>query len=55
MEISIQTAKTLCLDILKTAGYTDLHAQAITDVLLQAQIDDCHSYGLYDFSTVFTL
>ncbi len=47
MEISIQTAKTLCLDILKTAGYTDLHAQAITDVLLQAQIDDCHSHGLY--------
>lgn len=47
MELSIPAAKTLSLQILKKAGYSDLHSKAITDVLLQAQIDDCHSHGLY--------
>lgn len=47
MEISIDTAYALSLEILNQAGYSLEHAQTITDVLMQAQIDDCHSHGLY--------
>lgn len=40
-------AKQLCNQVLLKAGYSSAHAQAIEDVLMQAQMDDCHSHGLY--------
>lgn len=40
-------AKQLCNQVLVKAGYSDIHAQAIEEVLMQAQLDDCHSHGLY--------
>ena len=47
MELSIDKAYALSLEILDRVGYSFEHAQTITDVLMQAQIDDCHSHGLY--------
>lgn len=47
MELSIHAAYALSLDVLQKAGYSQQHAQAMTDVLMQAQIDDCHSHGLF--------
>lgn len=47
MELSIDAAYALSLKVLNQAGYSLEHAQTITDVLMQAQIDDCHSHGLY--------
>lgn len=47
MELTIDAAYALSLDVLKQAGYSLENTQTITDVLMQAQIDDCHSHGLY--------
>lgn len=40
-------AKQLCNQVLMKAGYSTTHVQAIEKVLMQAQLDDCHSHGLY--------
>lgn len=47
MEIAIDSAKLLCQQILQKAGYNAAHTMAMTDVLMKAQLDDCHSHGLY--------
>lgn len=47
IEFSITQAQQLCHQVLSQAQYSEAHIQAITDVLMQAQIDDCHSHGLY--------
>lgn len=47
MKIDIHAAQKLSEQVLQQAGYSSLHTAAITDVLMRAQVDDCHSHGLY--------
>lgn len=45
--LSIANATELCLDILRQTGLNEDQCAAVTDVIIRAQQDDCHSHGLY--------
>ncbi|MFD2252256.1 LDH2 family malate/lactate/ureidoglycolate dehydrogenase [Pseudochelatococcus lubricantis] len=45
--LSLDEARALGLDILRAAGLSEPHAQAIADVVIAGQRDECHSHGLY--------
>ncbi|MET3600754.1 Ldh family oxidoreductase [Martelella mangrovi] len=45
--ISIDEARSLGQRLLLAAGYSQPHARTITDWVVRAQIDECHSHGLY--------
>ncbi|WP_266065101.1 Ldh family oxidoreductase [Brucella intermedia] len=45
--ISIDEATKLSLDILRSTGLSEPQCEAVTNVIIQAQQDECHSHGLY--------
>ncbi|WP_110642981.1 Ldh family oxidoreductase [Salinicola sp. CPA57] len=45
--LPLQDAEALSLRILKKAGFSLAHAEAITRSVVAAQRDECHSHGLY--------
>ena len=45
--IAIDEARALGEGLLLAAGYSEHHARTITDCVMRAQIDECHSHGLY--------
>lgn len=47
IKLSMHDAEDLCTQVLAKSGYSTAHIAAISDVLMQAQIDNCQSHGLY--------
>ncbi|WP_176084306.1 Ldh family oxidoreductase [Martelella sp. HB161492] len=47
ISVSEGEANTLAMEILKEAGFSQSHAEAITQSIITAQRDECHSHGLY--------
>lgn len=47
MQIAIPTLTQLCQQILSAHGFSQAHQQSITQTLMTAQIDDCHSHGVW--------
>lgn len=45
--ISVADATRLSLDILEATGLSADQCEAVTDVVMEAQRDECHSHGLY--------
>lgn len=45
--LSISEATQLCLGILRRTGLSEDQCEVVTDVIIRAQQDDCHSHGLY--------
>lgn len=45
--LSVAEATQLSLDILRRTGLSEDQCDAVTDVIIRAQQDDCHSHGLY--------
>ena len=47
VELSVNDIKLLIQQVLSKAKYSDVHIDAIQDVILKGQIDGCESHGLY--------
>lgn len=47
VELSISQAKELIFNVLEKAHYSPAHIEAIEDVVLKGQMDECASHGLY--------
>ena len=47
VKLSISQAKELIQKVLEKAQYSQLHIDAIEDVVLKGQMDECASHGLY--------
>lgn len=47
IELSFIQSRQLAHDVLKKANYSQAHIEAISDVVMSGQIDDCQSHGLY--------
>lgn len=47
MQLSISALRQLSLDILAAHGFAPEHQQSITDTLVTAQQDECHSHGVW--------
>lgn len=47
VQISRDEALTLGKSLLEKAGYSEDHARTITECVVRAQMDECHSHGLY--------
>ena len=47
MNITLAQLKQLSVDILKAYGFTNEHQQSISDTLVTAQQDQCHSHGVW--------
>ena len=47
MQIAISDLRQLSLDILAAHGFAEAHQHSITDTLLTAQQDNCHSHGVW--------
>nr|WP_174506328.1 Ldh family oxidoreductase [Acinetobacter sp. Marseille-Q1620] len=47
IELSIRQARELTRKVLTKADYSPAHIEAITDVVLKGQMDECASHGLY--------
>ena len=45
--IATDEARALGESLLLAAGYSEDHARTITDCVVRAQMDECHSHGLY--------
>lgn len=45
--VKIDEARVLGEGLLLAAGYSKVHARTITDCVVRAQMDECHSHGLY--------
>ncbi len=53
--ISKDDAQNLSLDLLEQAGYSTEHAAAIAECVIKAQMDECHSHGLYRLLSCYDL
>lgn len=47
VHLMLDEVHALCRDTLLAAGLAEPHAQAIARSITRAQVDDCHSHGLY--------
>ncbi|SCB32226.1 Ldh family oxidoreductase [Rhizobium multihospitium] len=47
VNLSLAEATSLSLDILANTGLSKSQCDAVTDVIIRAQRDECHSHGLY--------
>lgn len=47
IKVTLEDAKSLCISVLKKAGYGEKHAYAIAEMLYTCQLDDCQSHGLF--------
>lgn len=47
VRLSLAEARELSLDVLLHAGLSQAQAEAVTDVIVAAQRDECHSHGLF--------
>ncbi|MBP0639731.1 Ldh family oxidoreductase [Cupriavidus sp. AcVe19-6a] len=47
VQLSLAEVRELSLNVLRTNGYSDAHSEAIADVIVAGQRDNCQSHGLY--------
>ena len=47
VDLGIGEAHALALEVLEANGFSQLHASSIATSVCRAQVDDCHSHGLY--------
>lgn len=47
VQLSLAEVRELALDVLRTNGYSEAHSQAIAQVIVAGQRDECQSHGLY--------
>ncbi|MFS8980346.1 Ldh family oxidoreductase [Cupriavidus necator] len=47
VQLSLAEVRELSLNVLQRNGYSEAHSEAIADVIVAGQRDDCQSHGLY--------